>query len=212
MEFRNYSRSRLFHVGVEDTFLLEIVRHGVLGQKRRLEPDFGANPFTFAMWCAGRMVAASAAAELRAEIGALDLIELADLLPSGVAHRVGHVDFEVQHAHDFFFHHRGAAMAIILSEAVVQAERRISRRTVSAPREIPRRGGENARLRDDAFPASLRSTVREPLVQHEIDNHARNRYIHPKRPGPARDGAVLGIAALESAGQRNDCQRHDDNR
>jgi len=39
-----------------------------------------------------RMVAASTAAELRAEIGALDLIELLKFTPSLVAYRAGNID------------------------------------------------------------------------------------------------------------------------
>jgi len=83
----------LFHICVQNAFLLKVVRHGVLGQKRRLETDFGADPFAFGMGCVGRMVAAAATAELRAEIGGLDLVELADFFPSCVAHRAGDVDF-----------------------------------------------------------------------------------------------------------------------
>ena len=84
----------LFHVGVEDALLLQIVRHGILGQERRLQADFGADPFAFCVRGVGRVVAASAAAELRAEIGGLDLIELVNLLPGLVAYGAGDVDFE----------------------------------------------------------------------------------------------------------------------
>ena len=68
------------------------MRHGVLRQKRRLQPDFGADPFALGMGSVGRMIAAAAAAELRAEVRALDLIELADLAPGGVADGSGDID------------------------------------------------------------------------------------------------------------------------
>ncbi len=74
------------------------MRHGVLRQKRRLEPDFRSDPFPFAMWRVGRMIATSAAAELWAEVGALDLIELLNLLPGRIAHSSGNIDFKVQDA------------------------------------------------------------------------------------------------------------------
>jgi len=64
-----------------------------LGQKRGLEFDFGADPFALGVRRAGRVIAASAAAELGAEIGALDLIKLLDLAPRFVAYRPGYIDF-----------------------------------------------------------------------------------------------------------------------
>jgi hypothetical protein len=89
----------LLHVRVEHSFLLEIVRHGVLSQKRRLEPDLSANPFTLGMGSIGWMVASSAAAELWTEVRALDLIELMDLAPGRVAYCAGNIDLEFQDRH-----------------------------------------------------------------------------------------------------------------
>ena len=83
----------LFHICVQNSFLLEVVRHGVLGEKRRLEADFGADPFAFGMGCVGRVVTAAATAELRAEIGRLDLVKWMDFFPGCVAHRAGDIDF-----------------------------------------------------------------------------------------------------------------------
>jgi hypothetical protein len=73
--------------------LLEILGDGVLGQERGLEADFGADPFAFGMGSIRRVVAAATAAELGAEVGALDLIELLDLAPGFVADRSGYVNF-----------------------------------------------------------------------------------------------------------------------
>jgi hypothetical protein len=83
----------LFHIGVEDAFLFQVVGHGVLGEKRCLEADFSADPFAFGVGSVGWVVAASATAELRAEIGGLNLVELVDLFPGFVAYRAGDVDF-----------------------------------------------------------------------------------------------------------------------
>jgi hypothetical protein len=74
----------LHHVGVQHAVLFQIIGNGILGQKRRLEPDFSSNPLAFIMRSVGRVVAASAAAELRTELGALNLIELLNLPPSGI--------------------------------------------------------------------------------------------------------------------------------
>jgi hypothetical protein len=88
----NYIRSRLLHIGVEHTLLLKVVGHGVLCQEWGLEADFGADPFAFGVRSVGGMIAASAAAELGTEIGALDLIERADLAPGGIADGAGDID------------------------------------------------------------------------------------------------------------------------
>src|SRR5579859_24193 len=85
--------SLLLHIGVEHTFLLEIVRHSVLSQKRRLQPDFGADPFALGVRSVGRMVAASATSELRTEVCALNLIKLADLAPGSITNSSRDVDF-----------------------------------------------------------------------------------------------------------------------
>ena len=79
----------ILDIRVEYAFLLQVVRHGVLRQKRCLEPDFGADPFPLGVRSAGGVIAASAAAELRTEIGALNLIELSNLAPDLVADGAG---------------------------------------------------------------------------------------------------------------------------
>ena len=54
------------------------------------------------------------------------------------------------------------------------------------------------------------SRVREPLVQHEVHDDARDGNVHPQGPGPARDRAMLGIARLQSAVQSDDRHWNDD--
>lgn len=92
-------KSLVLHIRVEHALLLQVMGHGVLGQKGRLQSDFGADPFAFGMGGVGRMVAASAAAELGTEVRALKLIELLDLLPGGIADRAGDVDFKLENGH-----------------------------------------------------------------------------------------------------------------
>src|SRR4030088_2669843 len=75
------------------------MRKRILGQKRRQYSDFGSNPFAFGVRRVGRMVAAASAAKLRAEVGALNLIELLDLAPGFVAHGAGYVDFQFHDWH-----------------------------------------------------------------------------------------------------------------
>lgn len=72
------------------------MRHGILRQKRRLEPDLSPDPFALAMRRIGRMIAASSTAKLRPEIRRLDLLKLLDLAPGSIAYRTGDIDFELQ--------------------------------------------------------------------------------------------------------------------
>jgi hypothetical protein len=87
----NYSL--LHDIGVEHALLLQIIRDGILRQKWRLEPDFGSDPFAFGVERFDWVMAAPAAAELRAKVGALDLIKLLDLSPGFVADSAGNVNF-----------------------------------------------------------------------------------------------------------------------
>jgi len=80
------------HVCVEYAVLLQIVRNCILGEKRRLQPDFSADPFAFLMLRLERVIAASAAAKLRAKIRALNLVELLEFTPGLIAHRARDID------------------------------------------------------------------------------------------------------------------------
>ncbi len=95
-----------YDIGVEHSVLLQIMRDGVLGKERRLELDFGTDPSAFRVWVPRRLAwrrgrggrgysacGKSAAAELGAEAGTLDLVELVDLAPGFVACRAGDIDF-----------------------------------------------------------------------------------------------------------------------
>jgi hypothetical protein len=93
---QQYSRNvseLLYDIGIKYALLFQIVRNGVLGEKRRENADFGSDPFTLGVRGVGRMVAAAAATELGAKISALNLIELFDLAPSFVSDGAGNVDF-----------------------------------------------------------------------------------------------------------------------
>src|ERR1700685_382573 len=89
----------ILRVGVQHALLFQVVRNRVLRQKRRRDLNFSANPFAFGVWSVGRMIAASTAAELRAELGALNLIELLDLTPGFIAHRAGDIDLQSNPRH-----------------------------------------------------------------------------------------------------------------
>src|ERR1700757_4942135 len=47
-------------------------------------------------------------------------------------------------------------------------------------------------------------TVREPAVEHEINQDAGYAHVHPERPSPSGDGAMTIIAAPQPPAQRND--------
>jgi hypothetical protein len=91
--------SLLLHIGIEHSFLFQIMRHRVLRQKWRLQADFGTDPFAFGVRRIRSVIATAAAAELRSKIGGLDLVELVDLTPGLVAYRAGNVDLEFQNRH-----------------------------------------------------------------------------------------------------------------
>jgi len=52
------------------------MRNCVLREKRRLQPDFSADPFAFSVRHVKRVITTSAAAELGTKIGALDFVKL----------------------------------------------------------------------------------------------------------------------------------------
>jgi hypothetical protein len=102
----NKNLELFYDVGVEDALLFQIMRDGVLRQKRSLEADCGTDPT--ALWIRVRLRLAwrqgrdglgplacgkAAAAELQSEVGGLNLIELLDLAPGFVADGSGDVDF-----------------------------------------------------------------------------------------------------------------------
>jgi len=66
--------------------------NGVLRQKWRLQPDFGADPFALQMRGVGGMFAFFVAAKLSSKGGTLNLIELANLAPGGIADGAGDVN------------------------------------------------------------------------------------------------------------------------
>src|SRR5271168_4788290 len=89
------------------------MRHGVLGQKRRLQPDFGSNPLALGVRRIRGMIAAPAAPELWTEVGALNLVKLLDLAPGLIAHGAGNIDLQFQYRHEV----TGTSINVILSEA-----------------------------------------------------------------------------------------------
>jgi hypothetical protein len=85
--------SSLFdYICVEHALLFQIMRNCILRQKRSLEADFGSHPFALSVWRIRRMITSSAAAELWAEVRALDLVKLVDLAPSLIADGPGYVN------------------------------------------------------------------------------------------------------------------------
>ena len=94
-----FYRHLLHHIGIEYAILLQIMGDGVLGQKRRLQADFGANPFAFGIRLIRTVITTPTAAELRTEFRALNLIELFDLAPSLVTDSSRHIDFQSYDRH-----------------------------------------------------------------------------------------------------------------
>src|SRR5579872_2749290 len=92
--------SQSFHnIRVQHPILLQIMRNGILRQKRRLKLNLSPNPFAFIVRGIRRVLAVSAAAILRPKFGALDLVELLDLAPGLIADGAGNIDFEPDSRH-----------------------------------------------------------------------------------------------------------------
>jgi hypothetical protein len=89
----------VYDVGIHDAVLLQVVRDGVLGKQRGLQANFRANPLAFIVRRIGGVVAAAAAAELGAEVRALNFVILANRAPGLVAYRAGDVDFQSDKRH-----------------------------------------------------------------------------------------------------------------
>lgn len=90
----------LNYIRIHHPLLLQVVRDGVLRKQWGLQADFSADPFAFVMRGVRSVVAAAAAAELGAEVGALDFVVLADFAPGFIAECAGDVDFESYHGHE----------------------------------------------------------------------------------------------------------------
>src|ERR1035441_1945116 len=73
--------------------------NGVLGQKRCLQANFRADPFAFVVRSVGGVITTSPTAELRAKVGALDLVVLPYFPPRFIAHRARDVYFESNDGH-----------------------------------------------------------------------------------------------------------------
>src|SRR5207253_5617747 len=56
--------------------LLEVMRHGILCQERRLDLNLGADPFTLRMRCVSRVVASLPTPQASAERRTFNLVEL----------------------------------------------------------------------------------------------------------------------------------------
>jgi hypothetical protein len=168
----------VLHIRIKNSFLLKIVRHGVLRQKRRLETDLSSDPFAFEVWCVGRMIAGPTAAELPSEAGRLDLIELVQFSPGSIADSARDVDFEFENRHKGSKCPDCRFLIVDLNPMMTEYD---FQSTLNNHK------------------SSIFLAMREPLVKHEIHDHASDRDIHPQRPSPFGDGAMLVVAGVQSA-------------
>lgn len=90
----------LHYISIQHPVLLQVVRDYVLRQKRRFQRNFGANPFTPGMRQFRGVFADSARTESRPESCALNLFELAEILPGFVSYGAGNIDFQFYDRHE----------------------------------------------------------------------------------------------------------------
>src|SRR5467141_3217801 len=93
-------RGSVHYVCIQDTFLLEVMRHGILCQERRLDLNVGADPFTLRMRCVGRVVASLPTPQASAERSTFNLVELPEVTPNFIADSAGNVDLQFYNRHE----------------------------------------------------------------------------------------------------------------
>src|SRR5207253_9985627 len=80
--------------------LLEVMRHGILCQERRLDLNLGADPFTLRMRCVSRVVASLPTPQASAERRTFNLVELPEVTPHFIADSAGNVDLQFYNRHE----------------------------------------------------------------------------------------------------------------
>src|SRR6267143_6134658 len=93
-------RGSVHYVCIQHPFLLEVMRHGILCQERRLDLNLGADPFTLRMRCVSRVVASLPTAQASAERRTFNLLELPEVTPHFIADRARNVDLQFYNRHE----------------------------------------------------------------------------------------------------------------
>ncbi len=99
-EISNKVRGSVHYIGIQYTFLLEVMRHGILRQERRLDLNVGADPFALRMRCINRVVASPPAPRTPADRRTFNLVELPEVTPHFIADSAGNVDLQSYDRHE----------------------------------------------------------------------------------------------------------------
>ena len=90
----------IHYICIQHTFLLEVMRDGILCQERRLDLNLGGDPFTLRVRCIGRVVAGAPAPGASADRRTFNLIELPEVTPHFIADSAGNVDLQFYDRHE----------------------------------------------------------------------------------------------------------------
>ena len=90
----------IHYICIQHTFLLEVMRDGILCQERRLDLNLGGDPFTLRVRCIGRVVAGAPAPGASADRRTFNLLELPEVAPHFIADSAGNVDLQFYDRHE----------------------------------------------------------------------------------------------------------------
>src|SRR6266481_727427 len=99
-ETSNKVRGSVHYICIQYTFLLEVMRHGILREERSLDLNLGTDPFTLRMRCINRVVACPPAPRAPADRRTFNLIELPEVTPHFIANSAGNVDLQFYNRHE----------------------------------------------------------------------------------------------------------------
>ena len=93
-------RGSVHYICIQYTFLLEVMRHGILRQERRLDLNLGADPFPLRMRRISRVVASPPTPQASADGRTFNLLELPEVAPHFIADSAGNVDLQFYDRHE----------------------------------------------------------------------------------------------------------------
>src|SRR5712671_2742355 len=88
------------YIRIQHAFLLEVMRHSILRQERRLDLDVGADPFTLRMRCTSRVAASTPTPQASADRRTFHLVELPEVTPHFIADSAGNVNLQFYDRHE----------------------------------------------------------------------------------------------------------------
>src|ERR1700693_1760047 len=93
-------RGSVHYICIQYTFLLEVMRHGILCQQRSLDLNLGTDPFPLRMRDISRLIASLPPPQASADRRTFNLVELPEVTPHFIADSAGNVDLQFYDRHE----------------------------------------------------------------------------------------------------------------